>query len=78
MTKPEGSEEDSLATAPIVEQVLYQNAPRRKNEYKCLSLQEWHAREYSFIWEKARELFEELLEHNILMLPEIKLPDEVG
>lgn len=28
--------------------------------------------------EKVRELFEELLKHNILELPEVKCPNEVG
>lgn len=39
---------------------------------------ECQARDYSFNWKKTRELFEELLEQNILALPEIKRPDEAG
>lgn len=33
---------------------------------------------YSFNREKTIELFEELLEQNILILPEVKHPDEVS
>lgn len=42
------------------------------------SLQECKAQEYCFNQEKVNESFKELLEQNILTLPEVKRPDEVG
>lgn len=41
-------------------------------------LQKRQTREYYFQREKVRELFEEVLEQDVLTLLEIKRPDEVG
>lgn len=67
-----------MALTPNVSQTSYQNVPKQKSEDKHPSLQEREARDYSFKREKTRELFEELLEQNILTLPEIRRPNEVG
>lgn len=47
-------------------------------ELKNASLQECQARDYSFNRENLEELFEDLLEQNIVTLLQVKCPDEVG
>lgn len=78
LTKPGNPKKPPMAPTLTVAQTSHQSLPKPKNEDKRPSLQERQARDYSFKREKTRELFEELLEQNILALPEIRCPNEAG
>lgn len=68
----------SKSAAPVVSQVLYQAVPREKWEDKCPSLHERQQCKYCFSVKADWVLFDELVENNLLTLPEPRCHEEVA